>query len=238
MADVTLRFAHALDQVRGVPAIAQIWTTMKEFAAGLGYTHLAGSDAARLAGGAVDATFYTDAPTVLPEIDRAYTYTSSPFVQRALRSPEPFLISELRADPATRGRWADLMADVVKHGDGLVVPVYDGDEPLAGFIFGGNKPDTTPLARAMLQILAHAAFLRYRTLKSTKRPFTPHGLTAREIQCLRAAASGKGDGEIGGDLGISSRTVRFHMDGAKTKLKATTRVQAIAKALQERIISV
>lgn len=238
MADVILRFAQALDQVRGVPVVAHIWTTLKEFAAELGYTHLAGADAARLAGGAADATFYTDAPQVLPEIDRAFTYTSSPYVQRALRSPEPFLISELRNDPKTQGPWAELMADVVKRGDGLAIPVYEGDEPLAGFLFGGEKPDTTPLARAMLQVLAHAAFLRYRTLKSAKRPFTPHGLTAREIQCLRAAAGGKGDGEIGGDLGISSRTVRFHIDGAKTKLKATTRVQAIAKALQEKIITV
>ncbi len=238
MADLTPRFAQALDHVRTAPAIAQIWTAMKEFAGELGYTHLAAVDAARLAGGAADATIYTDAPAIPAEIDRAYTYTSSPFVQRALRSPETFLISELRADPNTRGRWADLMADVVKHGEGLIAPVYEEAEPLAGFIFGGDKPDTSALTRAMLQILAHAAFARYRVLKSGRRPFTPHALTTREIQCLRAAAAGKGDAEVGADLGISSRTVRFHMDGAKVKLKATTRVQAIAKALQEKIITV
>ncbi len=238
MPDVTSRFALALDRVRIESAIPALWATMKDFAAKLDYTHLAGADAARLAGGATDATFYTDAPGVLPQIDRAFVYTTAPYVQRALLSAEPFLISELRNDPKTVGRWSGLMADEVTQGDGLVVPVYDDGEPVAGFLFGGKKPNTSPLARAMLQVLSHAAFARYRTLKHTKRPFTPHALTVREIQCLRAAASGRNDAQIGGDLGISSRTVRFHMDGAKGKLKANSRVQAIAKALQEKIISV
>lgn len=238
MPDVTLRFAQALDHVRSEPQIAQLWVAMKGFAEHLDYTHLAGVDAARLAGGAMDATFYTDAPAISAQIDRAYSYVSAPFVQRALSSPETFLISELRNDPKTRGPWMDVMADTVKRGDGLIVPVYDGDEPVAGFVFGGEKPDISVFARAMLQVLSHAAFTRYRTLKHTKRPFTPHALTVREIQCLRAAASGRNDAQVGADLGISSRTVRFHMDGAKGKLKANTRVQAIAKALQEKIISV
>jgi DNA-binding CsgD family transcriptional regulator len=238
MPDVTQRFAKALDNIRSEPSIAQLWSAMKAFAETLGFTHLAGVDAARLAGGASDASIYTDAPAILSQIDRSYTYSSAPFVQRALNSPDTFLISELRNDPNARGPWMDMMADTVKQGDGLIVPVYDGQEPAAGFIFAGAKPDTSALARAMLQVLSHAAFARYRTLKHTKRPFTPHALTVREIQCLRAAASGRNDAQIGGDLGISSRTVRFHMDGAKGKLKANSRVQAIAKALQEKIISV
>jgi len=238
MADVTLRFAQALDHIRTAPAIAQIWAAMKEFAQEFGYTHMAGVDAARIAGGAADAVIYTDAPDVPAQIDRAYSYSAAPFIQRGLRSPEMFLISELRDDPKIRGPWQELMADVVKRGDGLVVPVFEQDDPVAGFIFGAEKPDSSALTRAMLQILSHAAFARYRTLKSGKRPFTPHALTTREIQCLRAAAAGKGDAEAGADLGISSRTVRFHIDGAKVKLKANTRVQAIAKALQEKIITV
>lgn len=238
MPDVTLRFARALDQIRNEPTIAELWASIKSFAAHFGYTHLAGIDVARLAGGAVDAMLYTDAPAIPSQIDRAFRFATVPFVARALSSPDTFLISEVRNDPKLRGPWVELMAEVVKRGDGLVVPVFDGMEPAAGFLFGGEKPDTTALTRAMLQVLSHAAFARYRTLKHTRRPFTPHGLTVREIQCLRAAASGQSDAQVGGDLGISSRTVRFHMDGAKAKLKANSRVQAIAKALQEKIISV
>jgi DNA-binding CsgD family transcriptional regulator len=211
---------------------------LKSFAARLGYTHLVGADAARIAGGAREATFYSDAPAVPVAIDKTYEYAKAPFVLRALSSPEPFLMSELRDDPKTRGAWVEVLADVVRRGDGLVVPVYEGEEPLAGFTFGGEKPDTSPLARAMLQVLAHAAFERYRTLSKGKGFGVPHALTVRELQCLRAAASGQNDSQIGSDLGISSRTVRFHIDGAKGKLKANTRVQAIARALQERIITI
>ena len=238
MPDVTQRFANALDNVRGAPALSDLWATMKSFAEAFGYAHIAGVDAARIAGGAADAIFYTDAPAIPEQIDRTYKYVTIPFIQRGLASPDTFLISELRADPKVRGPWMEMMADTVKRGDGLVVPVYEGAEPAAGFLFGGDKPDTSALSRAMLQVLSHAAFARYRALKHSKRPFTPHALTVREIQCLRAAAGGRSDAQIGGDLGISSRTVRFHMDGAKGKLKANTRVQAIAKALQEKIIAV
>ncbi len=238
MADVTLQFAQALDHVRTAPAVPQIWEAVKSFAKSFGYSHLAGVDAARIAGGAAGALIYTDAPDVPEMLDRAYPYAAVPYVARGLRSPEMFLISELRDDPNVRGPWTELMADVVKRGDGLVIPVFEADEPVAGFLLGGEAIDASPLTRAMLQILCHAAFARYRMLKSGKKPFTPHALTTREIQCLRAAAAGKGDAEVGADLGISSRTVRFHIDGAKSKLKATTRVQAIAKALQEKIITV
>jgi DNA-binding CsgD family transcriptional regulator len=238
MADVTQRLTQALDHIRGEPAIAQIWTAVKGFGEVLGFTHLAAVDAARIAGGAADAVIYTDAPAIPAQLDRVYEYSKVPYIARGLASPETFLISELRDDPKLRGPWTGILADTVKDGDGLVIPVYDGAEPAAGFLFGGLKPDTSALARAMLQVISHAAFARYRALRHGKRPFTPHALTVREIQCLRAAATGRSDAQVGADLGISSRTVRFHIDGAKAKLKATTRVQAIAKALQEKIITV
>jgi DNA-binding CsgD family transcriptional regulator len=238
MSDLDQRFADILGRVMHVSQVAQVWASVKEFAALLGYTHLAGADGARLAGGAADAIFYTDAPRVPAEIDRTYAYAAAPFVKRALASPVPFLISELRNDPKAAGPWKELLADAVKRGDGLIVPVYDGDEPLAGFIFGGEKPDTSALARAMLQVIAHAAFLRYRALKADKSFAVRHALSVREIQCLRSLATGKTDGETATDLGISPRTVRFHVDGAKAKLQVGSRVQAVAKALQEKIIAV
>lgn len=238
MADVTLHFAQALDLVRTAPAIPQIWAAMKDFAKGSGYTHLAGVDAARVAGGAVDAIFYTDTPQVPGQIDSAHPFAAVPYVQRALRSPETFLISELRNDPKVRGPWMEAMSDTVKRGDGLVVPVFEQDDPAAGFLFGGETIDASALTRAMLQVLTHTAFARYRALKSGQRPYTPYALTTREIQCLRAVAGGRCDTEVGADLSISPRTVRFHIDGAKTKLNVSTRVQAIAKVLQEKIITI
>jgi DNA-binding CsgD family transcriptional regulator len=55
----------------------------------------------------------------------------------------------------------------------------------------------------------------------------PQTLTRREVQCLRWAAAGKTDGEIGIILSLSVSTVRFHLRNASTKLGATGRAQSI-----------
>jgi DNA-binding CsgD family transcriptional regulator len=237
MRDLDLHFAEALSQIRNASSPGKLWAQLKAFAAHLGYSHLAGADGARLAGGAAKAIFYTDAPRIPSEIDSAYSYASAPFVERALRSPTPFLMSELRDDLTMSGPWSQLLADVVKRGDGLIVPVYDGDEPVAGFIFGGEKPDTSTYGCALLQVVAHLAFARYRALQTdATRPL--HALSVREIQCLRSIAAGKSDSATAVVLGISPRTVRFHVDHAKEKLGCTSRIQAVTKAIREGIIAV
>nr|WP_246623203.1 helix-turn-helix transcriptional regulator [Sphingomonas colocasiae] len=58
----------------------------------------------------------------------------------------------------------------------------------------------------------------------------PTALTRREVQCLRWAAAGKTDGEIGIILSLSVSTVRFHLRNAGAKLGATGRAQAIQTA--------
>lgn len=58
----------------------------------------------------------------------------------------------------------------------------------------------------------------------------PQTLTRREVQCLRWAAAGKTDGEIGIILSLSVSTVRFHLRNAAAKLGATGRAQSIQLA--------
>lgn len=58
----------------------------------------------------------------------------------------------------------------------------------------------------------------------------PKTLTRREVQCLRWAAAGKTDGEIGIILDLSVSTVRFHLRNAAAKLGATGRAQSIQLA--------
>jgi DNA-binding CsgD family transcriptional regulator len=59
-----------------------------------------------------------------------------------------------------------------------------------------------------------------------------HGLTPRELECLRWVAIGKTDAEIAVILSISPRTARFHVENAKLKLRADTRIQAVAQAMR------
>lgn len=60
---------------------------------------------------------------------------------------------------------------------------------------------------------------------------TPARLTRREIQCLKWAAAGKTDAEIGSLVAISLPTVRFHVTNAARKLKVAGRSQAIQRAV-------
>lgn len=62
-------------------------------------------------------------------------------------------------------------------------------------------------------------------------------LTARELECLRWAAEGKTGWEIGRLLGISERTVVFHVENAAHKLGVFGRRQAVARAIALHLIT-
>ncbi len=57
-------------------------------------------------------------------------------------------------------------------------------------------------------------------------------LSKREVECLRWAAVGKTNAEIGMIMSRSLATVRFHIHNATTKLDAVNRSQAVYKATQ------
>jgi DNA-binding CsgD family transcriptional regulator len=61
-------------------------------------------------------------------------------------------------------------------------------------------------------------------------------LSQREAECLTWCAKGKTSGEIATILDISKRTVNFHVENARMKLDVATRIQAVAKAISERLI--
>jgi len=61
-------------------------------------------------------------------------------------------------------------------------------------------------------------------------------LNEREIATLTWAARGKTSAQIAELLGLSKRTVDFHLDNARIKLGATTRTQAAIKAAIGRLI--
>lgn len=234
------QLGETLARITAAWSLPSLWSTVKDYAGRFGYTHLVAVDAARIVGSIREAVIYSDSPPeLLQAIDRELVYENHPMVSRALQTQIPFLVSELRRDPVNKdARWTELLADVVKHGEALVVPVWRDGEPIAGISFGGERPDTSGIARALLQVAAHAAIERAFDLRQGKGASPGLTLTVRETQCLRYVAIGHSDAEIGKMLGISPRTVRFHVDSAKTKLGVSTRVQAIAKALRERIIAV
>jgi DNA-binding CsgD family transcriptional regulator len=61
-------------------------------------------------------------------------------------------------------------------------------------------------------------------------------ISARELDCLKWIAAGKTAWEASVILGISERTVRFHLNGAREKLNCMTTTQAVAKAVSQQLI--
>jgi DNA-binding CsgD family transcriptional regulator len=67
----------------------------------------------------------------------------------------------------------------------------------------------------------------------TTRPFR---LTPREVECLEWLGRGLRVGGIGRKLGIGVPTVATHLSGARKKLGAATREQALVLALRHGLI--
>ena len=64
----------------------------------------------------------------------------------------------------------------------------------------------------------------------------PHGLSNRELEVLQWVAAGKTAWEAGVILSISENTVNKHLASCIEKLKCVNRVQAVARAVNEKLI--
>lgn len=62
-------------------------------------------------------------------------------------------------------------------------------------------------------------------------------LTSKEVECLRWCRDGKTNWEIGEIMGISEKTVEFHLSNAIRKLGASNRITAVVKGIQCGVIS-
>jgi DNA-binding NarL/FixJ family response regulator len=118
-----------------------------------------------------------------------------------------------------------LLSDALDAG---VAGVIDKEAPLDDLVRairivaeGGTYLDPT----------AAAALIAQRRRNKTRE------LTQRERDVLRLLADGNSNEQIGSSLSISPQTVRTHVQKAMEKLGASTRVQAVATALRDSLIS-
>jgi DNA-binding CsgD family transcriptional regulator len=139
-----------------------------------------------------------------------------------------------RSDPIIRKFFGEAQ-ELDVGANGLSIPIRGRMGEFALFSVTSNESD--PEWRAMknellrdLMILSfnfHAAALR--ACGVSEEP-TTH-LPLREASCLRWKALGKTDDEIGRILGISSHTIRFHLESARSRLQTANTTHTVAKAL-------
>jgi DNA-binding CsgD family transcriptional regulator len=132
-----------------------------------------------------------------------------------------------------------ILAAGERHGcrEGLVVPVF-GPHGYRGLVcFFGTRGEPNARERVFLHHLALHAHRRLHELHMQGRLTEgPAALSPREVAVLRAARDGHRDAVIAAHLGIAVRTVRFHYENARRKLGAGSRAEALARAINLRIL--
>jgi LuxR family transcriptional regulator, quorum-sensing system regulator BjaR1 len=162
-----------------------------------------------------------------------------PVVRHCKRSILPFELTDAPYDPEREPQAAAVMSTAEDFGivRGLVVPVPvpDRNRPHRAASFAGRYLDLSQASKDALHLIALYGFERLRQLMGTPNE-DPVALTRREREVLTWIAAGKSAWELGEILGVAERTVNEHSQMACRKLRAVNRTQAVAIALERRLI--
>jgi DNA-binding NarL/FixJ family response regulator len=115
----------------------------------------------------------------------------------------------------------------------FLTALADRDNELKGRRLGADDYVTKPIDFERLVFIINA---RLAGVARTKLQPKPAKLNDREIEVLTLVARGKTSAEIARKLRLSKRTVDFHIDNARIKLRAATRTEAVVKAAHDGLI--
>ncbi len=115
----------------------------------------------------------------------------------------------------------------------FLTALTDRDNELKGRRMGADDYVTKPIDFDVLDTIITA-----RLAGIARTGFWPKSiaLNDRELETLTWVARGKTSAEIAPILGLTKRTVDFHIDNARNKLRATTRTEAVIKAATGHLI--
>lgn len=115
----------------------------------------------------------------------------------------------------------------------FLTALADRDNELKGWQLGADDYVTKPVDFDVLDAVLKARLARVPRPEVRSKPVQ---LGEREVETLTWAARGKTSAEIALILGLSKRTVDFHLDNARSKLGVATRTQAVMKAATAQLI--
>lgn len=128
----------------------------------------------------------------------------------------------------------------------LVLTAYDTDERVLGAVRAGARgyllkgASLEEISRAVRAVHAGESYLDPRIASKVMAQLHPRSraavLTERERAVLRLVAGGRSSKQIALALGISERTVKFHVTSILNKLGADTRAQAVALAARRGLL--
>ncbi len=128
----------------------------------------------------------------------------------------------------------------------IVLTAYDTDERVLGAIKAGARgyllkgASAGEIAQAIREVYAGGSYLASRiaakVLSQMRAPRRSTALSERERTVLRKVADGRSTKQIARELGITERTVKFHVSSIMNKLGAENRAQAVAEAARRGLL--
>jgi DNA-binding NarL/FixJ family response regulator len=124
----------------------------------------------------------------------------------------------------------------------IMLTIYDTDEDIYQGLRAGAKAyllKDTPCDEILEVIRAVCEGQRYIPAAIGEKlaaRMERTGLSDRELQVLQLMATGKNSREMGGVLGITEHTIKFHANNVLAKLGANDRAHAVVIALRQGII--
>jgi DNA-binding NarL/FixJ family response regulator len=115
----------------------------------------------------------------------------------------------------------------------FLTALSDRDSELRARRLGADDYVTKPIDFDMLEMIINARLAGVARNEVWPKLVT---LNDREIEVLTWVARGKTSAEVADLVGLSKRTVDFHLDNARLKLGAATRTEAAIKAAMGRLI--
>jgi DNA-binding CsgD family transcriptional regulator len=162
----------------------------------------------------------------------------SPYIRHAQLYGRPFTASEVKTRPNLSRRERQSIQLTTKSGfpDGIFFPQKTRFHRIAFIVITG---DTRQLSKGQIYSLS-CVCLRFYQRACTLDPngqdeaagLDTGALTERERECLTWVALGNIDKQIAKRLGITERTVKYHINNAKKKLGVTTRLQGVITAMR------
>ena len=171
-----------------------------------------------------------------------------PTVAHCIGNITPLAWSELESRPALHTpEAARFMGEAHDFGlrNGVSFPVHGvgGENAMFSLACSSDRPVPSSLVEQAMPV---AHLLSNYIHEAVRRVFVDRDngialghvqLTQREKECLTWAAEGKTTWETGQILGISERTVIFHLKNVAQKLNVTNRSQAVARAVSQLLIT-
>jgi LuxR family transcriptional regulator, quorum-sensing system regulator BjaR1 len=162
-----------------------------------------------------------------------------PVARRCYQTADPFMWSEAAIDANAEPLALEVMRTAADFGmaEGFCLPIHGMNGFEACFSLGAGSKELDPKDRPALHLMSMYSFEKLRRLLDPKLDKPRFRLTPRETEVLTWTAAGKSAWETGQILSITKRTVDQHAVQASAKLGARNKTQAVAIAVQARLIS-